>query len=80
MRTGVYLQKSLPKPVASGGSFGVLDTLLHGIPANISYPKVFGCSAYLRLEDRSWEKFLRGRFVAYSLAIAMTDHACGFTT
>jgi hypothetical protein len=52
LRTVVYLRNIIPTPASSGGSGGVPDTVLHGTHVDLSHLKVFGCSAYLRLEDK----------------------------
>jgi hypothetical protein len=52
MRTAVYLRNRLPLLDASGVPY----TLLHGVPTDLAHLKVFGCTAYLRLEDRYMDK------------------------
>eukprot|EP00873_Tetraselmis_striata_P028973 jgi/Tetstr1/449237/TSEL_036442.t1 len=43
----------LPSPTAANGAGGVPYCLLHGVPrVDLSDLRVFGCTAYLRLEDR----------------------------
>eukprot|EP00873_Tetraselmis_striata_P017931 jgi/Tetstr1/438195/TSEL_026795.t1 len=43
----------LPSPSAANGAGGVPYCLLHGVPqVDLSDLRVFGCTAYLRLEDR----------------------------
>jgi hypothetical protein len=52
MREAVYLLNRLPIPATSGGSSGVPHTILQGIPTAFAHVKVFGCTAYLGLEER----------------------------
>jgi hypothetical protein len=56
MRTSVYLRSILPTLAASGGFGGVPYTVLHGVLADVSHLKDFGCTAYFRMEDRYMEK------------------------
>jgi hypothetical protein len=69
MRTVVYLRNRLPSPAASGGYGGVPYTLLHGVPTDLAHLKVFGCTAYLRLEnhfrDKLSHKALQCIFIGY---------------
>jgi hypothetical protein len=59
MRTVVYLRNRLCTPVASGGLGGVPYTIFHGVFTNLADVHVFGCTAYLRLEDRFIDKLFR---------------------
>jgi hypothetical protein len=69
MRTAFYLRNRLPSPDASGGSGGVPYTMFHGVPTDLAHLKVFGCTAYFRLEDRYMDKLslkaLRCMFTGY---------------
>jgi hypothetical protein len=69
MRTAVYLRNRLPSPIASSGYGGAPYTMLHGVPTDLAHLKVFGCTAYLRLEDRYKDKLspkaLRCMFIGY---------------
>jgi hypothetical protein len=56
MRTAVNLRNHLPTPAASGGFGGVPYTILHGVLTDLDHVKVFGCTVYLRLEDRYKDK------------------------
>jgi hypothetical protein len=56
MRTAVYFRNRLPSPAASGGCGGVPYTTRHGVPTDLAHVKVFGWTAYLRLEDRYRDK------------------------
>jgi hypothetical protein len=58
MRTVVFLRNRLPTPAASGGFGGVPYNILHGVPNDLALVKDFGCTAYLRLEDRYMDKLL----------------------
>jgi hypothetical protein len=61
MRVAVYLRNKLPTPAASGGSGGVPYCVLHGAHADLSHLKVFGCSAYLRLDLRLARRGVRSQ-------------------
>jgi hypothetical protein len=69
MRTAAYLRNRFPSPAAFGGVGGVPYTLLHGVPTDLAHLKVFGCTAYLRLEDLYMDKLspkdLRFMFIGY---------------
>jgi hypothetical protein len=69
MHTAVYLHNRLPSPAASAWSGGVPYTILHGVPVDLAHRKVFGRTAYLRLEDRFMDKLspkaLRCMFIGY---------------
>eukprot|EP00873_Tetraselmis_striata_P026590 jgi/Tetstr1/446854/TSEL_034332.t1 len=53
MRHSAFLANRLPSPSAANGAGGVPYCLLHGVPqVDLSDLRVFGCTAYLRLEDR----------------------------
>jgi hypothetical protein len=56
MHTAVYLRNHLPTPAASSGFGGVPYTILDGVLIDLVHVKVFGCTVYLRLEDRYNDK------------------------
>jgi hypothetical protein len=81
MRTATYLRNRLPSPVASGGSGGVPYTVLHGVPTDLAHLKVFGCTAYLRLEDPYMDKLSpKALRCTCSLVIAIMVRATGSST
>jgi hypothetical protein len=80
MRTAVCLRNGLPTLAASGGSGGVPYCVLHGAQADLSHLKVFGCSAYLRLEDQYRGKLSPKALRVCSSGTATTVLAIGFST
>jgi hypothetical protein len=69
MGTAVYLRNRLPSPAASPWSGGVPYTLFHGVPTDLAHVKVFGCTAYLRLEDRYRDKLMMARATHISTSL-----------
>jgi hypothetical protein len=69
MRTVVYLRNRLPTSAAFGGSGGASYTILHGVPTDLAHVKVFGCTPYLRMDDRYIDrlspKALRCIYIGY---------------
>jgi hypothetical protein len=58
-----------PRPLLAAVFGGVPYTMLHGVPTDLAHLKIFGCTAYLRLEDRYRDKLspkaLRCMFTGY---------------
>jgi hypothetical protein len=80
MRTAVYLRNRLPSPAATGGSGGAPFTILHCVPTDLARVHVFGCTAYLRTEDRYIDRLSPKHSVACSSGIAMMVRATCFST